>query len=520
MECAGISEAGGVKNVSYSLCKEFSKAGNNVVLFIPRFKCTTVENISGFKQAIKKLEIGICGKQEKISFSGGIIKNTKVQVIFVEHPCFAEKDEIYVYSQNEQNQNPEHIKGSGHTDVNFLDTIFSKAVTEFGKTIPENQKPDIIHCHDASTAVLPAFINQNKEFYTKTKCAVTIHNAGPAYHHEYRNLDEACFLTGLDRNILENSMNQGRVEPYLIGSHFSELLTVSKEYAEELTDPRHFAQTDGLSSCFHDKNIKITGITNGIDFERYNPRSKKISELPFSFNPLNSRLKGKFKCRDFLYEYSSKNQSDLQEYEPHLKDLEKFGWLEKSDNEKEILLSFHGRIVKQKGIHLLCQAFRNLQNRYKNIKLVAAGQGNIEDENLLINLTREFPGKAVYFKGYNKKTSRLIVAASDFIVLPSEFEPCCLEDFIAQIFGTIPVAHRTGGLNKIIDEKTGFLFEEYSSQALEERIVFAVKNYLQTPDKMKQMISYTARYIKNEFSWKKVCRKEYLNFFEKILKKN
>ena len=81
------------------------------------------------------------------------------------------------------------------------------------------------------------------------------------------------------------------------------------------------------------------------------------------------------------------------------------------------------------------------------------GQWEHDIENSITELTNRYPGKITYLNGYNRSIARMVAAVNDFIVLPSYFEPCGLEDYIAQSYGTLPVAHKTGGLNKIIDEK-------------------------------------------------------------------
>lgn len=521
MECAGIQEAGGVKNVTLSLAKEFSACKNNVTLFLPRFKCTTLKNIENFEEKVlKSSEIDICNKKINVNYSKGFIKNTKVKVVFVEHECFSEKDDIYVYSKNEELKNPEHKRQTGHIDVNLLDVLFQKAVVQYSELISSKKIPDIIHAHDASCACIGAFVNQ-KKVLNNTKTFVTIHNAGPFYHHEFKNLDEAKYFTQLSDEILSFALNGERVEPYLIASEFSKLITVSDFYAEEITNPLNSQNTDGLSKLFYEKNIKIQGITNGIDFNNYNPAVKKRSFLPFAYNPLKLKLKGKSKCRLFLHEYCAESVAEPEKYYDYTKKLVRHGFLSPI-SKNEILLSFHGRTVYQKGITILEGACEILLKKYDNMKIIVVGQGDKENVLNLIQFTQKFPGKAVYFEGYNKLTSRLCVAAGDFIILPSFFEPCCLEDFIAQIFGSIPIAHKTGGLRKIIDNKTGFLYEENTPENLSKVIETIIESFTLFPEKKLQMIKDAAVNVKENYSWKKIVKEYYLPLFNenKNIKKN
>ena len=129
MECLGIQEAGGVKNVTYSLAKEFSSAGHEVTLFLPEFKCTSLSKIKNYKEIDTfSANINICNQNLSCKYAEGIIEKSKIKVVFILHDCFLTKDDIYVYSQNEENENFMHKKGCGHEDVNFLDVFFQKAV--------------------------------------------------------------------------------------------------------------------------------------------------------------------------------------------------------------------------------------------------------------------------------------------------------------------------------------------------------------------------------------------------------
>ena len=155
MECAGIAEAGGVKNVTFSLCKEFTELKHKVTLFIPVFKCTCMDSLFDFQKLENPAQVELCGKKENVYYT--LAKNTAgFDVVLVNNPRFAEKESIYTYTENEENQNPEHKKGTGHEDALLLDILFQKAVCAYGSLISRSDIPDILHCQDASTAALPA----------------------------------------------------------------------------------------------------------------------------------------------------------------------------------------------------------------------------------------------------------------------------------------------------------------------------------------------------------------------------
>ncbi len=514
MECAGIAEAGGVKNVSFSLCKEFSDLKHKVTLFIPVYKCSCFETLSQVCKENLSSEIELCGRKEKVSYTKAI-SSSGFDVVLIKHPLFSEKESIYTYTENEEKINPAHKKGCGHLDGLFLDVLFQKAVAAYGSMIPRAEIPEILHCQDASTAMLPAFIANSKSF-KKTKSVVTIHNAGPFYHHSFTSIGEAAWYTGLSTPALEEAMNGRVVEPFLVAAGAGAYLTtVSEDYAKELTDPSNAEETEGLAPIFASKNIQIKGITNGFDFERYDPTCKTASKLPFEFEPEKNLLEGKFKCRKFFI------QNIVNTDNFRADGIKKFGKLDCStDYTKEIYIAYHGRITTQKGLAVLTEAVPSILENYPDVRFIFAGQGESRLEIDIIRLIEKYPGKVTFMNGYNQTVVRLATAVSDFIVLPSYFEPCGLEDFIAQVYGTVPVAHKTGGLNKIDDGRTGFLYKSNTAGVLTAKLSEIIMLKKLRPSQITRMIKSGAYSVRHEYLWKNVIQKKYLPFFKEILKNN
>jgi len=515
MECASLAEAGGVKNVTYSLCKEFSALNQSVTLFIPFYSFTNLDNVTRLdKKHLNNVKIRLCGKTEKISYYKAEYKELNFSIVFIHHPSFFEKEAVYTYTEHENLVNINHKKGSGHTDTLFLDTLFAKAVCEYCKHTDKEALPDILHCQDASTALIPPLLQETSKAFrdlAKIKTLVTIHNAGPAYHHEFSDIATASWYTGLPKSFLCGGLNNYKVEPFLLCHLASSFITtVSTDYAKELVKKDNYQTTDGLSQSFAQRLINIYGITNGIDYERYNPNIKKISQLPYKFNPEKGDLAGKYKCRQyFLKDFLSKKH----------KDTEIFGNFEEDASNNNIYIVYHGRITSQKGILVLIQAIPLLLSKNQKLRFIINGQGEIYLEKQLIELTKSYKNKIIFINGYNKKAARLTTAAGDFLLLPSDFEPCGLEDFIAQIYGTLPIAHKTGGLNKILDNKTGFLYQNNNAEEIAAKLLYAIDLKEKDPSGFNKMIKEAANYVHKKYLWTNVIKNEYLPFFEKILKK-
>lgn len=516
-EYAGIAEAGGVKNVACSLSENLVKLGNHVTLFIPLYGCTDISSVKDYLCVWHKpVQVRVGDSICHVCFAHGY--SNGVEIVFICHKSFSEKMGVYTYTHHEQLKDPSHVRGSGHVDTLFLNVLYQKAAVLYGQTCDKSEAPQIIHCQDAAAALFPALMenakssdHELKKFFSHSHCLVTIHNAGPGYHHAFDNISQASWYTGIQEADLSYGLNGYQVEPFLLAAKTSTITTVSPQYAEEIISGE--TETCGLSERFREKKTKIYGITNGIDVARYDPADTKVSLLPYPFSPEKKDLAGKLKCRNsFLEKYALKSSSYTED------GMEKFGYLD-PDDESCVYIAYHGRIVTQKGISVLVRAAEILISQKLPVRFILTGQGQPELEKEIENFAESNPGKCVYFKGYSRFLSRLTIAAADFAVFPSFFEPCGLEDLIAQIYGTIPVAHATGGLCKIIDDETGFLYRNNTPKELALVLhsltvikVCAGKNIFNS------MIAYTAGNVRNCFTWETVTREKYIPLYQSLIK--
>lgn len=446
-EYAGIAEAGGVKNVTRSLAEGLARAGVHVTVFLPRYGFVGVPCAPLFFRAIEVLDT-----LYEVSFFRH--DSNGVRVVLIGATVFSGKHQVYVYSDEEAALIPGAKRGSGHADVDVMNVLLQKAVIAFA--LESGERPDIVHCHDAHTALLPALARLDQaasRSFAFSGFLVTIHNAGPGYRQNMKDPDYAARLTGLPSSVFQRAIVRDRVEPFLLASEFAALTTVSPWYAEELVSEQFDSHTEGLSAALRNRGVMVTGITNGIDRIRYCPRDTALSLLPYTFNPSEGDLGGKYKCRDALSERLKKRELPL--------DVSSFGFF--SEAPDCVWLCYQGRIASQKGISTLAAAARIVFMAESHTRLLIMGQGDATLEKELERLAVGYPGRCVYLRGYDKAFARLVVASADFIVLPSEFEPCGLEDMIAQFFGTIPIARAVGGLRKITDGETGFLYGKETS---------------------------------------------------------
>lgn len=513
-EYAGIAEAGGVKNVVCSLSEGFYSHGFDVTVFLPFYGCTVFSSIEDFRFVPDTtVTIHVAGTGYHVSYATGSVDG--IQFVFVVSRIFSEKHGVYTYTELEEANNPSHKHGEGHVDAPIIEMLFQKAVLQYGLLF-SGSIPEIIHCHDATCAFLPSFareLDPYSESFGNTRFITTIHNAGPYYHHEIHSLEEARNLTELDESVLRKGIWNGSIEPYFLAGFYSLLTTVSPWYADELMNAAS-ENTAGLSAAFFNAGMKVHGITNGIDFDRYNPEDIRISGLSFPFSPEKGDFDGKENIqRELVNMYKKVNDRSLDT--PGIPpDITPYGYITHGN----VFFSFHGRLAFQKGIDILIKAIPSVLQACSGARFVIAGQGSADLESELINCTAQFPGKVLYLKGYEKTTARQIVAASDFLILPSHFEPCGLEDFIGSIYGTIPVAHKTGGLMKIKDGETGFLYEDNDPYVLSLLLIRLAGQYLENHESFTEIRVKAAQTVHSEYNWNTVIETGYIPLITELLK--
>ena len=519
-EYAGIAEAGGLKTVVKALAEGAQKQGAEVTVFLPAY--------SFIQQKTQKLfttTVMANGQEYHIQFLNMQVGNTSF--ILIDTPLFSGKEGIYTYTEHEA-VTQQKTKGQAYDDTNEMNIVFQLAIVEYASAIARTELADVIHCHDGQTAFLPALFAQKaheKSEFSHIRFFITIHNAGDSYRQQLYDKEYAHRLTGLDYCVLENGMIEESIEPFLVSAHYAQLTTVSPWYADELCGVTPTPFSARFSQALAEKNINIIGITNGIDYNAYDPNNTEVSLLPFSFNPRVQDFNGKYACRtSFLQDLLNQNNKFKTAY------IEHFGTLEPSDN-KLLYIAYHGRIVHQKGINILLETIQKLCARESRFRFLIMGQGTSDFETACAHIAEQNKGKVVFFKGYDKKIARLVSAISDVIVLPSLFEPCGLEDFIAQIYGTIPIAHAIGGLQKIKDGKTGFLFSVHDAEkrfditALAEVLTEKVLNignmffnspfpHLLDDKKMSAMIVNANREIEHTYNWTDIICKKYFPLYQ------
>jgi len=509
-EYRGIAGAGGVKDVSRDLAESLARAGYEVSVFMPRYGFMDPEEL-GFRTLCPQFDVDLnYAREERREGVGFWHRNLKgVDIILVEAGRFSEKLGIYLYTEEEEDVDISHKKGEGHLDYFAMNILLQKAVLDYA--IFTGTRPDIFHCQDGHTSVLPAMMREIdgfRQYFKDSGALLTIHNAGLGYHQDVADLFFAMVVTGLPQRVVYNAVLNGSFNPFLAGAAYAPINTVSENYARELQETELDALTGWLGHTLKDRGILIEGITNGINPDEFSPKYPEKLGLPASFDPAGGDLAGKSICRKELV---------IRAMFGDISGIKTYGAIDYSPSQP--LFTVVSRFSEQKGLDVLGEALENLLAEDKKIQVVILGSGNSDIEKQLISLAEHLADEERFalLIGYDSGLANLIYAAGDFFVISSRYEPCGLTDFMAQLMGNIPIVHTTGGLIKVKEGFNGFSFKDSTTDALIECMNRALNVFRNSPDTIREMQINAVRNIYEHYTWSKV-REKYIRLYSKAMK--
>ncbi len=478
-EASPIAKVGGLADVVGSLPIAIQNLKTDVRLIIPLYGLIDKKKYK-LKKIYSNLEIPSGRLLVKTNIWKTILPESKVKIYFVDAPDYFKYNEVYINGDNSER---------------FL--FFSLASLYALPII--NFEPDIVHCHDSHTALIPDIIKtSNLEYIRNLKTLYTIHN------FRYQGKTRTTVLSTANLNpkslkSLEIDTKDGDINFMAQGVLNADLVnTVSPSYAKEITTDAFGA---GLERIIRKRKKDLYGIVNGIDTSFFDPSKDKYIEHNFSINNL---------------EVKAKNKLALQKE------------LNLTKNESMPMVAIITRLVWQKGLELITEKFAKL-----NCQFVFLGTGQKKYEEQLKKLSQKYPNKISANIKFNLTLAQKIYASSDIFLMPSRFEPCGLGQLIAMRYGSVPVVRQTGGLAdtvvnlkykkdksnnyKFINQKEalGFNFKKVDSSEFYNCLQTALTTYYHYPDIWKQLMrnGMTA-----DFSWDKSA-KEYIKLYKIIMKK-
>jgi starch synthase len=389
--------------------------------------------------------------------------------------------EVYLVDNDEYFGRPS-LYGFADDAERFI--FFSRAALVLTKEL--GWKPDVIHCHDWQTGLVPVLLREelsSDPFFEGCATVFTIHNLA------YQGLFDAgtVRLAGLDESLFTFDKLEfyGQFSFIKGGIVFSDLVTtVSPQYAKEI-QTEEFGE--GLDGALKERKESLVGVLNGIDYRTWDPST-------------DSHLQ---RCYDSTQVAARKrlNRSALRK-EAGLPPA------------KGPLIGMVSRLSAQKGWDILAEAAEEMLKM--DVQLVALGTGDKTYEEMVVKLQKKFPKKVAAFIRFDERLAHRIYAGSDLFLMPSRYEPCGLGQMIALRYGSVPVVRATGGLADTISDfnadpsgGNGFVFEEYSAKGLLDGVRRGVEAF----GKADVWESLVKRGMACDFSWERSAG-EYLKIYQ------
>lgn len=471
-ELSPFTKVGGLADVMGSLPKYIEDNNTEIAIFTPLIGSidTAKYNIQEIENSRLSLNFGYA--QYVFTLKMCKLPSTNINVFFIDNPKFFSCFNC-VY--------PNGID-SWYEQERFI--TFSKAVLEYARLL--NFKPDIIHCNDWHTSMIPIWLKtsyKNDEFYKNTKTVFSIHNL--AYQGKY--FPEILDFAGINK---EEVFHPFGLEHYgcLIWmkgaiNYADKVIAVSPKYAQEILT---YEYGEGLDWTLRNNQHKLIGILNGIDYTEFDPKTDKLIN----------------------YNYSSENLSNKEQCK---KEITKHFWLEYRKDRP--LVAMISRLVEQKGIDLLKAVENELINLPIDIIVLGTGEKRYEDFFTWISYNSKNVRARIE---YCAELCNKIYAGADMFLMPSRFEPCGLSQLIAMKYGTIPIVRATGGLDNTViahpnEKADGFKFYNYNAQEMLNTINYAINVY---KDK-KEWNNLVKNAMSADFSWGKSAEK-YKEVYKKL----
>lgn len=473
-EVAPFAKTGGLADVTGSLPKILKEMEHDVRIMMPFYKMVD-QSGSTIRKGRKGVEIDMGDASLK-----GLLRQTSLNDI-----------PVYLVENREMYQR-EHLYGSSTGDYPDNDrrfAFFCKAVLQLLKRM--DFRPDIIHCHDWQTALIPILMKmEHKEdpFFMRTAVIYTIHNL--AFQGIFP--EESLSKMGLDQSYFSVDLLEyyGRINLMKGAILTADVInTVSETYCREIQTPEAGCGMEGL---LQHRGNDLYGVMNGLDYTEWDPET----DVEIAKNFTASTLSGKVANKKRLQKTLGLDQ---------IKDIP--------------LLAMVSRLSAQKGLDIIEPLLPEFEK--EKLQLVILGVGDEKYMTLLQNLKNTNPRNISLNLEFKPHLARQIYAGSDMFIMPSHYEPCGLGQLIALRYGSVPIVRKTGGLgDSVFDardgykEPNGFTFDDYTPEAFWEAITRALEAY----GEKKKWEKIVKNGMHSDYSWEKSARK-YDELYRKALKK-
>jgi starch synthase len=473
-ELAPLAKTGGLADVNSALSAYLHEQGHDIRLLLPLYSTLNRAGLDIEPVAdLQNLTVRIGSRDIEYSIDRGTPQTNGVPVYLLRCPEFYDRPGFYTSDADE------HLR--------FI--LLSRVAIEMCQHM--RFAPDIFHCHDWHTALIPLFVRTIyswDKLFARSRSVLTIHNIG------YQGVFGADILGDLSLGpgeyyVHEDDLAEGRINFLKMGLLLADLLTtVSPTYAQEIQGPGYGMWLDGILRTRADS---LVGILNGVDYDEWNPETDKL--IPTNYT--SRALSGKAKCKQAL--------------------MTEMGL---TGGKEQPLIGIVTRLVAQKGVDLMEQVLPGLLAE-RDFSLAVLGSGEPQYEAFFESLQRDLPGRVGFYRGYNNELAHWIEAGSDMFLMPSAYEPCGLNQMYSLRYGTIPIVRETGGLADSVQQivagarqGTGVLFRDYDATGLAWAINRALDLFERKPLWRRVMRNGMAM----DFSWEQQGA-EYVDVFRALL---
>ncbi len=474
-EAVPFVKTGGLADVAGTLWKEYKDIKEEAYIILPLYKKIKEGQSPPGDTGVKiKVPVG-----DRV-IEGRIFSNQSSSY-FIRCDEFFDRQELYGTPKGDYIDNASRF------------IFFSRGVLETCKAL--NLKPDVIHCNDWQTGLVPLYLKtiyRTDKFFKNTATILTIHNLG--YQGLFQSSEMPITNLGWELFNPEGIEFYGKVNFLKAGIISADILnTVSNTYAKEILNKEFGFGLDGVLQM---RERDLYGVINGIDYKEWDPSSDEFITVNYSHNDIS----GKSLCKKELMQSL-------------------FGPLDDINVERIPLLGMVGRLSAQKGLDLVLNSIDELLSF--GVKVVILGKGDEVFQKSFSEVAKKYKGKVSVTIGFEETLAHRIYAGSDFFLMPSRYEPCGLGQLIALRYGCIPIARRTGGpVDTIQDYEpmtlkgTGFLFSDYTPSAMQDAVKRALCVYTDRDKRHKMVLNG----MKMDFSWKKSAER-YIELYRVAVKK-
>lgn len=470
-EAVPFIKTGGLADVAGSLPKYFDKDRYDVRVMLPKYLCIP-EKWRNQMKYVTHFYMDLAWRSQYV----GVLEMeyAGVHYYFIDNEFYFAGPKPYGYI---------------HEDIEKF-AFFSKAALSAMPLL--NFKPDIVHCHDWQTGLIPVYMKErfhDGEFFRDMKSVMTIHNLK---FQGVWDLQKVKDITGLPPYFFTSDKLEAYGDAnYLKGGivYADAVTTVSDSYAEEIKTPFYGEHLDGLMRA---RSNCLTGIVNGIDYEEFNPATDK-------------RIVANYTQKTFRKE-KLKNKKALQQE------------LGLEVNDKKFMIGIVSRLTDQKGFDLI--AYMMDQICAEDVQLVVLGTGESQYENMFRHFAWKYPDRVSANIYYSEDMSHKIYASCDAFLMPSLFEPCGLSQLMSLRYGTVPIVRETGGLKDTVEPYneyestgTGFSFANYNAHEMMNTINYAKHVFY---NKKREWNKIVDRGMLKDFSWTSSAKK-YEKLYDNLL---